>query len=338
MKLQQKTIQSLCLAAAVTFVVISVDGVFAAPDPFAPREKVNLVSTSAAGGSPLAFSVGMGAGYMTGEATEIVYWPDVGNHKASELTWEIDELFMFGINAEAEIQSWIKVKLETWFKVTDGEGTMDDYDWQVVGGAWTDWSHHKDTDVNEAYMLDLSSEFAFYQTENTVFSAIIGYKVDHFGWESHGGDYIYSVTGFRDTRGSFDDGQLGISYEQTYSSPYFGIGTQLIFPNFKTEVRLIYAPYVYGESTDNHYVRDLVTDVTYDDYGEGDMVALDISGTYSLTDNVSLGIGLKYQSYSTLVGDAKWYYKRYNTIYRSNEGGGMDQTSTMFTTVLSYMF
>ncbi len=336
MKLKQKTLKCLCLMVLVTLGMILAGGVWAGSDPSAHSKNANVLSTG--GDTSLAFSVGIGAGYMTGEATEIVYWPDVGNHKASELTWKIDQLFMFGVNAEVEIQNWIKVKLDTWFKVKDGEGTMDDYDWQVVGGAWTDWSHHEDTDVTEAYIFDLSSEFVFQKSEKGHFSAIIGYKVDNFGWESRGGDYIYSVAGFHDRQGSFADGQLGISYEQTFRSPYFGIGTALNFLNFKTEARIIYAPYVYGEATDHHYLRDLVTDQTFDEYGEGDMVALDISGTYSFADNWSLGVGLKYQSYSAMIGDAKWINRRDGTVDYSGDGVGMDQTSTMFTTTLKYIF
>jgi plasminogen activator len=325
---------SILFAAAVMLSLE--DSAGAASDPFMQNKGAKIISSETDSG--LAFNMGIGAGYMSGEATEIVYWPQNNNHKASELTWDIDELFLFGFNAELDIHRWIKVKLDTWFKAADGEGTMDDYDWQIVGADWTDWSHHEDTDVTEAYLFDVSGEFTFYRSESTAFHAIIGYKADNFGWESRGGYYTYTGNSFRDTQGSFADGQLGISYEQTYSSPYIGIGTELTFTKFRTQARFIYAPYVYGEATDHHYLRNLETRETFDEYGEGDMVALDLSGSYSFSEDWSLHLGLKYQAYSSMTGDAKWIDRTAGTVYYSADGAGMDQTSTMFTTALKYAF
>ena len=336
MKAHVKERKNFLLFFAFVSVMFSANPVWAALDPFDQVENVEVVAKGA--DSPVKFTAGLGAGYLSGDATELVYWPEAGNHKASELTWEIDNLFMFNVNAEISIHDWVKVKLDTWFKVTDGEGTLDDYDWQIVGGDWTDWSHHEDTDVSEAYMVDLSGEFAFYRSENAAFSAILGYKADHFGWEARGGDYIYSVSGFRNSQGSFPDGLTGISYDQTYYSFYLGVGTELQFSKFKTEARLIYAPYVYGEATDNHHLRNLVTHETFDEFGDGNLLAIDISGSYFFTEQFSLGIGLRYQSYSTMTGDADWHYRNYGVVVSTDDGVGMDQTSTMIVTMLKYTF
>ena len=337
MKVNIAATVNLCLICIICPALLFLPGeTGAALDPFAPEKSTQILSSEA--DSAITFTIGAGVGYLTGESSEMVYWPESGNHKASELTWEIDDLYLFGINGEIDFHGWFTVKLDSWFKVTDGEGTMDDYDWQVVGGDWTDWSHHENTDVTDAYIFDLSGEIPFFQTQNGGLSVILGYKADKFGWEARGGEYTYSVNGLRDRQGSFSDSQVGISYEQTFSSPYIGIGAELRVEKFMIEGRFIYAPYVYGEATDNHYLRNLVIEETYDDYGEGDMVALDLTGVYNFNKNWSLGVGLKYQSYSTMTGDATWYDKSDGSAYHAGGGVGMDQTSTMFTTIVKYRF
>lgn len=336
MKVQSKRFKTMCLLTVSGVAIFTANGALATSDPFAPAKSATVVTTE--GGAPVEFTLGVSAGYLTGEATELVYWPDVNNHKASELTWNIDSLYMLGIDAELEFFERLTVNLEAWFKVTDGEGTMDDYDWQIVGGDWTDWSHHEDTDVTDAYMFDLSVGGAFYKTEKALFRAIVGYKADNFGWEARGGDYVYSVSGFRDAKGSFPDGELGISYEQTYSAFYLGLGTEVKVSNFKAEAKIIYAPYVYAEATDNHHMRNLVVYDTVDEFGEGNMIAIDVSGSYYFTDKLSLGLGITYQSYNTMTGDSEWHFRDDGTVYLSEDGAGMDLSFTMITTTLKYNF
>lgn len=116
------------------------------------------------------------------------HWPQSNNHKASELTWEIDNLYMIGVNGVLEVN-----------------------DWKVPGDEWTDWSHHEDTDVTDGSIIDLNANFAFFRTQNAVLTGMVGYKRDNFGWESRGGDYVYSSGGFRNSQGSFADGELAVS-------------------------------------------------------------------------------------------------------------------------------
>ena len=238
------------------------------------------------------FSVSVGAGYLSGDSTELVYWPEVNNHKASELRWKIDDLFMVGAKGRLQIGPRFTVKLDAWFKATDGSGTMDDFDWQVVGySEWTDWSHHENTDVTDGDIIDTSAEFTFLKTQNAGFNAIVGYRRDHYGWEARGGDYIYSVNGFRDTTGSFGDDVTVIGYEQTLSAPYLGLGLTAVFTSFQLDSRVIYSPIAQGEATDNHYLRNLVTD---DDVEDMDMIAFEIAGTWLFTSHLGMEAGFSY--------------------------------------------
>lgn len=303
------------------------------PVAVAPGKSGKVVAEEPA--SPVSFSLEMGSGYLTGESNELVYWPTRGNHKASELTWEIDNLFMIGIGAQMKFRDWLAFNFNGWFKAFDGEGTMDNYDWTAPGGDWTDWSHHENTDVTEGSIVDLNVEFSFFRTETLALKAIGGYKHDNFGWEAYGGDYIYSEGGFRDTTGSISDSIVTIGYEQTFTSLYFGLGMAAKFNAFELSSRFIYAPLVEGEATDNHYLRNLVT---YDEGEDGDMFAFDVSGSFLINPNFAIDLGYSYQRYDTMQGDSEWHFRDEGIIYYFPDGAGMDQTSSLLSLALRYTF
>lgn len=305
----------------------------AEPVVVAPGRSAEVVTAQP--GAPVQFTLGVGAGYMTGESTELVYWPWENNHIASELTWTIDSLFLLGVNGRLQLGSRFAVNFDGWFKATDGDGTMDDYDWMVPGQSWTDWSHHEDTDVTDASILDLNVEYSFFRNQNLVFNAIAGYKRDNFGWEARGGDYVYSEGGFRNEVGAFPDGLLGIRYEQTMTSLYIGVGVEVELSDLQLGARIIYSPLVEGEAEDNHYLRNLVT---YDEFSDGDMIAFDLSGSYRFTPAIALRVGYSYQRYDTMQGDTVWNFRDEGVTYYIADGAGMDQESSLFTTTLLFTF
>jgi plasminogen activator len=305
----------------------------AGPVAVAPGQSAEI--SSAKPTSPVKFTLSAGAGYLTGESTELVYWPWENNHKASELTWKIDSLFMLGLGGALHIGDRFVVNFAGWFKATDGEGSMDDYDWQTPGLDWTDWSRHEETDVTTGSIIDVNARYSFFRSQNVFFSAIAGLKRDQFGWEARGGDYIYSIRGFRDTSGSFADGLPVISYEQTMTSLYAGLGLGLEFSNFQVDARVIYSPFVEGEAVDNHYLRNLVV---YDNFKDGEMLAFDIAGTYWFTNQFALEVAYRYQHYDTLKGDAEWQFRNQGLVYIIDDGAGMDQQSSMLSANICYTF
>lgn len=285
--------------------------------------------------SPVTFSVDLGAGYLTGESKEVVFAPTLGNYKTSELTWEIDNLYMVGIGASLSVHQWLAVNFTGWFKATDGEGTLDDYDFLIVGQDWTDWSHHEDTDVTDGSIIDLNVGLSFFRTDTVNFEALVGYKRDNFGWEASGGDFIYSEGGFRNTTGSFSAGVPVISYEQTFSSPYLGLGMAAKFNAFELGGRLIYSPLVQGEADDQHFLRSLVTS---DDGEDGDLIAFDITGSYAITEHLAVEMGYSYQRYDMMQGDSVWTFQEEGVVILFPDGAGMEQTSSLFSAGLRYRF
>jgi plasminogen activator len=320
---------AVCTLGGAVFATVGA----AEPVVVAPGRSAEVVATPVA--SPVQFSLGVGAGYLTGESRELVYWPWENNHQASELTWKIDSLFMLGANSRLQLGSRFAVNFTGWFKATDGDGTMDDYDWMVPGGDWTDWSHHEQTDVIDGSIVDINAEFAFFRSQNVTFNIIAGYKRDNFGWETRGGDYIYSENGFRNEEGSFSDQALGIGYEQTMTSLYAGIGVGARLDRLQLDARLIYSPLVQGEAVDHHYMRNLVT---YDDFEDGDMISFDLAASYSFTTNMALTFAYSYQRYDTMQGDSVWHFRDQGVTYYISDGAGMDQESSLVSTGLRFTF
>ena len=338
--MKRSSVGKKCLSATVALGIVflftgSALAASTGPVAVAPADSGEVLEIAPAS-SAVRFTLGVGAGYLSGDSTELVYWPEANNHKASELTWEIDNLYMVGLNGVLEVGDWLSFNFDGWFKTTDGDGTLDDYDWTVPGNEWTEWSHHEDTDVTDGSIIDLSANFSFFRTHNVVFTGIVGYKRDNFGWDAKGGDYIYSTSGFRDLQGSVPDGLLVISYEQTLESFYGGIGFSADFTHrFTLAGRIIYSPFVQGEDTDYHHMRNLVT---YEDFEDGDLIAFDVTGTFGLTENLGLLIGFSYQSYDTMQGDSEWHYNDQGVVVNYDDGAGMDQTSIMLSTSLQYTF
>lgn len=313
---------------------LSVSSSLAASNVVESKDSGTLIDSTNEDGT-VSFSLGLGAGYMTGESTELVYWPEFNNHKASELTWKIDSLYLTNVNASLSFSSSWFVQFDGWFKLTDGDGTLDDYDWMIIGGDWTDWSH-EEADVTKASMIDISAGWRGIDKESFSLSGLVGYKRDVFAWESYGGSYVYSINGFRDSRGNFPDNEPGIGYEQTFTSIYFGLGFDFYINDTITiNSRAVYSPLVEAEAVDHHYQRNLVT---YDDFSGGNMFGFDIAASFKVTEKLAVNGGYSYLYYDEMQGDSDWYYNDSGIVVTEPDGAGTDHNSSLFTLTLCYSF
>lgn len=285
--------------------------------------------------TPVEFSARIGSGYLTGEAHEYVYWQDRGGHTASELIWEIDSVYMFGIGGSIRPLTWLNVNADLWVNVGDGEGHMEDYDWMVVGMDWTDQSVHDDTDVTNALVFDVNVEMTMFSTNTVSFVGIVGYRHDTFEWEARGGSYVYSVNGYRDRVGNFPSNELGITYEQSFDVPYLGIGFQGDFDRFHMAARVTGSFMVSGEAIDQHHARDLVT---YDDFSGENMLAFDIELGYSISDAFIITAAYAYEKYDTMTGDSEWHFNDIGRIVDLPDAAGADLETSMLSINLTYQF
>jgi len=284
---------------------------------------------------PVAFSGRLGVGYLTGQAHEYVYWADQGGHTASDLIWDIDSVYMFGLGGSIRPLSWLNINADIWFNIADGDGYMEDYDWQVVGMAWTDQSKHDNTDVTTAVMFDVNVEMTMFSTGTVSFNGIAGYRHDTFEWEAQGGSYIYSIDAFRDTSGTFPQDMHGITYEQSFDVPYVGIGFTADFDRVHIAAKVTGSTFVSGKATDQHHVRDLVT---YDDFSGESMLAFDISFGYDITESLGIAASFAYEKYDTMTGDSEWHFNDVGEVYILADGAGADLETSMLSFKMTYLF
>lgn len=282
----------------------------------------------------LHFSLRAGVGYFKGELKEEVYSSRVDRRRLSQLTWDIDSVVMGNIGMSCNYKDWLTLNIDSWLKITDGSGSMDNYDWMLIDANWSDWSY-SDTDVSSASIFDANLDMIFFQNPTYKLSGIIGIKRDHFETVASGGHYIYSRDGFRNTIGVFPDVR-GISYEQTMTAPYLGMGLSAELTSTITlSGRFIYSPFVDGKATDHHYLRNLVVE---DEVTSSDMSAFDLSVGWKFFENLIWNINIGYQKYNTATGDSSYYYYNTGESKRFENSSGMGQQLTRFSTSLTYLF
>jgi plasminogen activator len=239
----------------------------------------------------------LGLGHLSGETVETVY-TETG-HKLSELIWKIKDVYMLNAGISVSPKSWLTINADVWFRVNNGNGSMDDYDWIIENFQYTHWSHHDDTDLTEGYMIDLNAAFAFYQHGETTFSALAGYKRDNWEWVARGGSYVYSTYTLYDTVGVFPAGEKGITYKQWYDVPYIGLAFHSKLTKMSFSGRFIISPYAMAGAEDTHHMRDLVFE---DDFDPTTMWAVDLGASYHFTPQLAMLGNFHYQDYDEAQG------------------------------------
>ncbi len=262
-------------------------------------------------------------GLVNGKSRELVYDTSTG-HKNSELDWQLSNVSMVGVGASIKPLSWLRLNGNFWFKVSEGDGNIDDYDWRLYGyDDWTDWSHSP-TNVTEGIMYDVNMELTFLRFNQTSLYGIVGFKHDHWKWEAHGGTFIYSSYYVRDTVGSFPSDELVLTYEQTYDVPYIGIGFHANLDPVTLTGRIIGSTLVSSSDEDNHPLRDLNISSSLDD---GKMWGIDFACTYNFTPHIAATAAFQYTKYEEIKGDKNWNF--YSEGDRFTYGGGLDNQSTL---------
>ncbi|WP_028578787.1 omptin family outer membrane protease [Desulfogranum japonicum] len=276
----------------------------------------------------------IGLGYLNGESNELVYNDD--GSKLSQLIWKIDNVFMLNLGGSIKPASWIKFNADVWVALNDGDNTMDDYDWFVTGWDWTHWSHHEEVSLETGLMFDINAEVPFYSHQNTTFSALVGVKRDNWEWEARGGRYVYSSYYLYDTVGEFPAGELGITYEQTWTAPYIGVAFYSMLTNWDISGRVIFSPLVDAESEDTHHMRDLFIE---DDFDTSWMWAADLAITYKFQPNWGITGLLSYQYYDEASGSSTYTDLTTGQAYHySYDIAGADHTATMLSVRMDYTF
>lgn len=278
--------------------------------------------------------ISLGAGYLTGRSQEKVYDPQSGS-KASHLLWDIEQAPTLHAGLTVEPSPWLSLALRGWSKVDSGDSSMVDYDWQSeLNSSWSHRSEHPDTRLIRAYQAEFAASFWLLRQAAWQFGVLAGYQRTHYKWEAKGGSYIYSDTGFRDLVGNFPDGELGITYQQTYKAPYLGLTGRYQWQDWQIDASLKASRWVDAEDYDIHHARD----TTFADTGNGSRLRAGSLGvTYRLTERASLRGQLDYQEFSEGKGKTRVEERGVREVVHG-DASGMSNRSVQGSLGLRYRF
>ncbi len=294
----------------------------------ATTEAVSQETSISVNDSVVVVSGRMSLGVLNGEAHELVYDAQSGK-KISELIWDMDNVLMLGAGVTVSPVNWLRLKADVGIAVTEGEGNMDDFDWLASNyDGYTDWSSHDDLEIDEGLTLDLNAEFAILRHNQSVLFAIAGFRHDNWSWVARGGDYVYSTTYLGDTVGSFPDGVEVISYEQTYDTPYIGIGFQADLTPVTLSGRVIGSTLVSAEDEDTHHLRNLLFE---EDFDNGDMIGIDFAVTYKFNERMALTGSFQYLEFNEVRGETKMtdLGTGQSVVFSGDAAGADNETSTL---------
>ncbi len=258
----------------------------------------------------------LGVGQLSGVSNELVYDADgsgsgITGYKVSELNWQLNQVPMAGIGVTFTAGKSLFINGDYWVNVTDGDGTMDDYDWLYIGLDWSHWSHHPDTTVRKAELMDINGEYILThesrRREKSSWSGVVGYRRDFFDWQAKGGYGIYSTmpTDYRDQYLIFPD-VPGISYQQTFTTPYIGLKyrTNNRSRKSRTETRfgMYYSAWAKGDDIDIHHLRNL----RFEEQGTGgEWYKFELEMDFEVNKSVMFTLGFSSQTYSEIKASTK---------------------------------
>jgi outer membrane protease/TolB-like protein len=266
-------------------------------------------------------------GILQGESGEYVY---DGEHTLSELMWDLSGLTMAGLVLSSRFGERFSVNAGFWTALNKGNGEMTDYDWFIEGLDWTHYSR-SEVEVEKAQIFDLNAAFTLVESDFFSLSALAGYKQDFWQWTDSAQEFIYSVYGFRDTRGDFG-GESMIDYEQKFRIPYIGvnaggiIGDVIIWNTY-----LHYSPLVKADDKDHHIARGLHFEETFKNI---DYVAFGAAAGIRLTERLQIAGEMHAQSIPESRGDM--YIVEYDETF--TDSAGISHDSVMLSVTATWRF
>lgn len=284
----------------------------------------------------LELSVGMGL--LSGKAEEKVYDARDG-HKNSQLDWEVKQATTLHFGLAYHPLNWLSLNMAGWTAVTGSNSHMKDYDWMGDDDeGWTDYSNHPDTRLTKAWQAEASATAWALKHDNLALGVMAGYQRSQLGWQSRGGSYIYSSKhGYRDQTGTFAADEKGISYQQTYDTPYVGLVGLYTWNDWTLDSRFKYSQWVKARDYDQHHLRHLT--FTGNNGNSGRMQSLALGLTWRVDPQMSLRAGFDYQVYAEAKGSYLARHIPSGETQRVGGKAGSQASRTLLSSVaLTYQF
>jgi plasminogen activator len=268
-------------------------------------------------------SVSASIGIMNGEANEYVFDPAANGRTVSRLIWKFDNDVVLNGGLAFRPWHWLTLGAMGRIKLTDSS-TMDDFDYNIAGcppaagGGTLCHSHHDNTLLRKADMLDLYAAGTFYRTHGWSFSALLGYRWEDYKWQAYGGTANYGVL----------PPGLGITYEQWWEAPYIGLQAKGEWGNWSLGGRVIGSWWVDSHDRDNHHLRTILFT---DQFGRSDMIGVNIKAGFKIHPNATITVGYDYQDWGLAKGPttATDYTTNVTTVFPGNAAGADNHNHTV---------
>jgi plasminogen activator len=298
------------------------------------------------------FSAELYAGHLQGQSRELVYDAATG-YKISELIWTIDKAYVIGGSVSVRPLDRLTLSIGGWVPISS-QNTMDDYDWEVAGfNDWSSWSHHTNTKLDHAYMMDVKAAFrlasltrqpqadSLWQVNRASLDLLGGYRWYKMSWTAFGGSYISTPQGgtindLRSIDGDFSEGQRVISYEQWWETPYVGLGGSIGIERWTLSAEVIGSLWARGRDRDDHHIRQLLFEESFSGVP---MFGANIGIGCDLTKHLSLFTRVDYQQFYEGKGSThEMNYRTGGSLVRDGDSAGADFRATIISMGLKLKF
>ncbi len=308
----------------------------------------NALAMHAGGGLPVltnkavAVSVQGSFGLLNGTAQENVYTGLGGRrYHLSELDWDLRNVALAGAQVSVALKNTVWLNAGLWGAVTKGSGQMSDWDWQLeeFDSPWTDWSL-SEVDLTRAWLLDLNAAVELTRFGKLGFRGIVGYKFNTWKWQDYGLRHIYSSQpampgGFRNDVAE-DPHNTAIIYEQNFHIPYLGAGLNFASGAWVLEAYGLFSPYVLADDRDQHLLRHLDFEETFNKGGQ--YYGLGLRATWLFTEHGYLSAALDGQLIPEMIGDTTVTETDTGLQRTSRNTAGISSESWMFSLGLGGRF
>ncbi|EEZ6653246.1 omptin family outer membrane protease [Escherichia coli] len=299
-----------------------------------------LATTEPFAFTPEKVSTELSLGTLSGKTKERVYDPENGGRKVSQLDWKYSNAAIIKGAINWDLLPRLSVGASGWTTLDHKGGNMVDRDWQDSDkpGIWTDESRHPDTRLNFANEFDLNVKGWILNEPDYRLGLMAGYQESRYSFTARGGSYIYSSDdGFRDTTGTFPDGERAIGYKQRFKMPYIGLTGSYRYEDFELGGTFKYSGWVESSDNDEHY--DPSKRITYrEKVKDQNYYSVAINAGYYVTPNAKVYVEGTWNRVTNKKGDTALYNHNDNTYDYIKNGAGIENYSFITTAGLKYYF
>jgi opacity protein-like surface antigen/outer membrane protease len=232
------------------------------------------------------------------------------NNLASRLTY--DDMRTNGGEVVARIDTSNNIMVKGFLGAGSGDsGKMNDEDWfippLIVGLNGVPYSNTVSDVDNRIRYGTIDVGYDFLRGPSYKMAGFVGYNQFNQNMKALGCTQIANPNSDCSAANPFNPpvptSVLTITEDDTWKSIRLGVAADfMLLPRVKVSADAAYLPYVWFNGTDNHVLRALVSP----EEGHGRGAQLDLTISYEITDQFSLGVGGRYWTMSTTSGETNF--------------------------------